>query len=142
MIVLTKGLSTLSIKASSLIWPRLAQQNIAMSVVDHALVVDKHDDILVRLAPEPAALFIVLRPVDDPNAGLGGEHLQHRRQLSAVRTPDVGPRALNGGRELKHADISRLGLGVQQELDAVLRRLARDQPEKPALRLGVDRLVP
>src|SRR6185312_10244344 len=74
---------------------------------DHALIVDKYDNILVRLAPEPAALFIVLCPVNDPNPGLGGEHFQHRRQLSTVRTLDIGPRALNGGRELKHADVAR-----------------------------------
>jgi hypothetical protein len=59
-----------------------------------------------------------------------------------MRATDIRPGALNGETELKHADISRFCLGVQEKFDALCRVLACDQVEDAALRLGVDRLIP
>jgi hypothetical protein len=55
-IVFTIGLSTSSIKASFLIWLRLAQQKHRRIGFHHAFIVQKGYDVFVRLAPEPATL--------------------------------------------------------------------------------------
>jgi hypothetical protein len=49
---------------------------------------------------------------------------------------------LNAGAELQDADVARLGLRAEQELDALARRLARDHRQDAALGLGIDRLIP
>ena len=110
--------------------------------LDHALVVEEGDNVFIGFPPEPAALFIVLRPVNDPDAGLGREDFDHWRPLAGMDAPDVRPRALNGWTELQDADIARFRLGLQQELDALARGLARDHGQNAAFGLGVDRLVP
>ena len=49
---------------------------------------------------------------------------------------------MNGRAELQHADVARLRLGLQQELDTLFASYARDHGQNAAFRLGVNRLVP
>jgi hypothetical protein len=123
-IVFTNGLSTLSNKASSLIWLRPAQQNIVMSVSIMPFVVQKGDDVIV------------------PHAPFGGKNLDYRRTFVSMRAPDVRPRGLNGWAKLQHADVSRLRLRLHQKFDSFSGALARDHAEDTALQLRIDWLVP
>src|SRR5690348_15215579 len=67
--------------------------------------------------------------------------LRKGRRLCTLQSANIFPGALYRRTELQISDISGIGLGLQEELDATV-GVAADQRQHPAFGLGQDRLIP